>query len=370
MRVTEPYTIFPRKMASGKTVYYYQFRLDDGTRSGSKSTGCTTLSSARRMCNKLYNSGGFSENKSVTFENYTKDFFSKENRYYKWRLANQRIITDETLLAYNKALTHQLIPFFKNYELCKINTNTVKEWVVWASEKWSAKTINNAQGVLGIITRQALESDIINKNPVEFISFRKTHKKKRQLLTIQEIKQIYNGKWANENEKKMFLLAVITGMRIGEISALMKENVHCNYLDVKYSFARKFGLGSTKTHLSRYVPIPEKLNLITNNNSVWIFDNETNDNPIMSHAVYNCFVRICDKIGIDRKERGITIHSLRNFFISYLQSENVPEPKIRAVVGHAEETMTDLYTYWKPDMFPEVYEAQLKLYQEIKGGLS
>ena len=72
---------------------------------------------------------------------------------------------------------------------------------------------------------------------------------------------------------------------------------------------------------------------------------------------------------IDKKERGLTIHSLRGFFISHLREKNVPDAKIRAVVGHSDPTMTDVYTYWKPDMFPEVYEVQKELYEKITKGV-
>jgi len=43
MRVTEPYIIFPRELKSGKIVYYYHFRDENGRRSAAKSTGCTNL---------------------------------------------------------------------------------------------------------------------------------------------------------------------------------------------------------------------------------------------------------------------------------------------------------------------------------------
>ena len=65
MRVTEPYTIFPRTLSSGKIVYYYQFRNQEGKRSSAKSTGCTTLSAARRYCQKLYNDGEFKINSHI-----------------------------------------------------------------------------------------------------------------------------------------------------------------------------------------------------------------------------------------------------------------------------------------------------------------
>ena len=69
--------------------------------------------------------------------------------------------------------------------------------------------------------------------------------------------------------------------------------------------------------------------------------------------------------GIDYKKRKLTVHTNRDFYNTYLLSQNVPEPKVRAVIGHKDSSMTNLYTYWKPDMFTEVYEAQIKLYKEI-----
>ena len=201
------------------------------------------------------------------------------------------------------------------------------------------------------------------------MKFRSVEKKDRSLLTVEEIRTIYNSAlWARESQKKMFLLAAITGMRIGEVSALKKSDFHGNYIDVTKTYSDRFGIGTTKTGENRKVPIVGNFDCGFSN-SEWAFEGMTADKPMQSHAVYNSFSRICNKLGIDRKERGITIHTLRNFFISYLQGENVPENKIKAVVGHKDKSnMTEHYTYWKPEMFPEVYESQLKLYRQITGG--
>ncbi len=67
LRVTEPYTIFQRTLPSGKKVYYYQFRLENGKRSPAYSTGQTKLSQAKRVCKRLYDSGKFLENSSLKF---------------------------------------------------------------------------------------------------------------------------------------------------------------------------------------------------------------------------------------------------------------------------------------------------------------
>lgn len=363
MKISEPYTIFPRKLKSGKTVYYYQFRMDNGLRSSAKSTGCTTLASAKKFCNKLYNDGAFKQYSSTRFDVFVKDFFSKENEFYKWKIVNNYNITDETLLAYNKFLRNQLLPYFSQIQLRDITRSTVKDWIIWASNNWSAKTVNNAQTVLNIILKQAVDKGVIDYNPAQGLSFRKVDKKQRNLLTISEIKLIYNSKlWIREQDRIAFLLDVITGLRIGELIALQKSDVKDGFLDIHHSYSNIFGLGETKTKKNRYVPFPK--GFVLPNNEVFLFIGD-NGLPTNIRTFHYHLSRIMDSVGINRKERGLTTHTLRNFYISYLRSENVPDAKIKAVVGHQDKDMTDWYTYWKPEMFPEVYEAQEKLYKQI-----
>lgn len=371
MRVTEPYTIYPRTLKSGKTVYYYQFRDEQGRRSVAKSTGCTTLSAAKRFCQKLYNAGQLSTNANLIFSAYTDNFFSESSRYYKWKIANKERISLETLLAYNKFLQNQLLPYFKDFELTRIRRADVKEWVIWATEKWSAKTVNSAQTVLNLIFKQAIDDELLENNPCYNLSFRAVPKKERELLTIQEIKRLYHcGRWWYDNQL-VFLLDIITGMRISEIVALQKENIYDNYIDVKHSYSRQFGLGNTKTYENRYVPIPSTLADILRTFDNYIFINHEGKNkgkPLNINSFYTNLIENYAYCDIDYKARKLTVHTNRDFYNTYLLSQNVPEPKVRAVIGHKDSSMTNLYTYWKPEMFTEVYDAQLKLYKEIING--
>lgn len=369
MRVTEPYTIFPRTFPSGKIVYYYQFRDSEGNRTTPKSTGCTTISTARRFVQKLYNSGQLTKVvKTITFGVYTKDFFSENSRYYKWKIANKERISLESLLAYDKFLRNQLLPYFAENEIKKIKRADVKEWVIWANDKWSPKTVNSAQTVLNLIFKQAIDDEVIEYNPCANLTFRTIEKKQRELLTLEEVKKIYNSnKWWNENQL-IFLLDIITGMRISEVVALRSENIYENYIDVKHSYSRQFGLGNTKTSENRFVPIPAELSKRLKFKEGFLFVNHEGKNigkPLNINSFYTNLRDIYTDCKIDYKSRHLTVHTNRNFYNSYLESQNVPEPKIRAVIGHKDSSMTNLYTYWKPEMFPEVYEAQYKLYKEI-----
>ena len=333
------------------------------------STGCNTISKARRFCQKLYNDGMMIQNPLMRFDVYVKDFFSATSRYCEWKAVNGKPMKPATIAKYNNHIKYQLIPFLGEYRLDKITTETAKKWVIWASKQWGSKTINNAQGVLNIILEDAIDKGYLVKNPLRKIGFRRVNKKNRDLLSPTEIAAIYllEQEWIHPECRQAFLLAAITGMRIGEVIALRNEDIRNGYLDVTHSFSKLGGLQSTKTGQNRYVPIPAGLTFSSNSKTEYVFALKSGK-LITNGMLYKDLMRICKKLGIDRKGRGITIHSLRNSFISYLQSQNITESKIRAVVGHTDETMTDLYTYWKPNMFPEVYEAQKTLYEIITGG--
>lgn len=369
MRVTEPYTIFLRTLSSGKKVYYYQFRDTAGHRSNALSTGCTKLTEAKRFCQRLYNSGAMKLHDGISFKDFTKDFFAADSDFCKWKLINGTPLKPETAKRYSNLLKGQLVPFFDKIPIANITKDLCKEWVLWASDKWAPKTVNTAQGVLNIIFENAIEKRLIDRNPVHKLGMRKTVKKSRDLLTVQEITAIYHSEWSIPQQRSMFLLAVITGMRIGEVVALHWQDIKDGYIDVHSNYSDKFGFqSSTKTYVNRYVPIPSDFPF-PEQVADWVFTKK-GKTPIKGHALYNIVKRKCADMGIDTAGRGITIHSLRNFFVSYLQKCNIPENKIRAVVGHTDETMTDLYTYWKPDMFPEVYDAQIKLYNSIIAGVN
>lgn len=371
MRITEPYTIFKRTLPSGKQVYYYQFRDENGLRSPAYSTGTDKLAQARRFCQKLYNEGKFKKNTSTLFKTFAKDFFNDDSPYMQWKKTSGYELSKSTVASYRKLLNFQVMPYFGEMQIARISTATVKEWIVWLSSKWSAKTSNNAQSVFNIIMKSAKEKRLIKEVPSADLSFRKIHKKERVLLTVQELNQIYHSSlWGEKWEcaRRAFLTCAVTGMRIGEVVGLQSFEVADDRLNVEHSLHPHFGLGPTKTRVCRFVPIPKSLKLKEKCGSKWAFQKEDEEAPCLAGFIYKRFIKICEDLGIDHKGRGITIHTLRNLFISYMRGSSFGESidlKIKAVVGHADSTQTDWYTYWTPEMFPEIYEVQEKLYKEI-----
>lgn len=369
MRITEPYIIFLRTLPSGKKVYYYQYRDENGKRSPAYSCGTDKLAQAKKICQRLYNSGAFSKSSGTLFKSFAKGFFDDDSTYRKWKRTNGEDIAPSTLSSYIRLLDNQIMPYFGDMQLGKIKVDTVKKWIVWLNERWSAKTSNNAQSVLNIVLKSAKEKGIIDTVPSSDLSFRKIKKKSRELLTVEELRKIYQeGDWGWESARRAFLVCAITGMRIGEVTGLQSFEVGEDRLNVEHSLHPKFGLGPTKTRVCRYVPVPRILNLKNKCGSKWAFQKPLKEEPVSASYIYKKLMAICEGIGIDTKRRGITVHSLRNMFVSYMRGSSFGETidlKIKAVIGHADESMTDWYTYWTPEMFPEIYEIQEKLFYEI-----
>jgi hypothetical protein len=57
MRTKAVFGVFGRRLASGKTVFYYHCYDDRGRRQFAKSTGCSKKTEAVRYCMELYKQG-------------------------------------------------------------------------------------------------------------------------------------------------------------------------------------------------------------------------------------------------------------------------------------------------------------------------
>src|SRR5215510_14769096 len=87
MRLNADFSVFDRKLLSGKTVYYYQCYDVKGKRQWAKSTGLSKKTEAVALCMKLYREGLLiPEQKSPTFAEFSKGWWDSETcRYLKWR---------------------------------------------------------------------------------------------------------------------------------------------------------------------------------------------------------------------------------------------------------------------------------------------
>jgi hypothetical protein len=97
MRIRDDFTVFPREMASGKVIWYYQTYDEDGRRTVAHSTGETTRTAAVKKCNTLMREGKLLPTVQVripTFAEYAQGWWEPENcQYLKKRPARKTLST-------------------------------------------------------------------------------------------------------------------------------------------------------------------------------------------------------------------------------------------------------------------------------------
>ena len=270
MRYHEPWTIFPRKMPSGLTIFYYRTRDEAGRRTCAWSTGKTTKSEARDHCRKLEKDGKLIPSKEkapnpLLFFDLARGFWDWDtSEYIKTRLqfsdpkrpAMARRYADDM----ERIVRLHLIPTFGRRRLDSITPQEIESFALRLRDDGLAgKTANNVVVCFRVMLAEAYRAGIIGWDPKKSGIIRRvgTAPKERGRLTREEVQRLF----ADENlatawkghalYRAINFVAAATGMRQGEILAVRDEDLQEDFIHVRHSYADGYGLGPTKTKQSR-----------------------------------------------------------------------------------------------------------------------
>jgi len=370
-RYKEPFTIFPRKLSSGKTVYYYRTYTPDGSRTVAHSTGKSTKSQAKQFCSELLVKGQLLSTFGTTFGEYAKDFFSDTSQWMLDKIqisqGKEQPVAKNTLKSYRHCNEAFLIPFFKNVRLMEIKPLHIKQFRSRMIEQgFSNSAINLSCACLKIIISYAIADKLIINNPFVSVQQMYVNAKTKDSYTLKELLITFNSKWLTPERKLFCLIAACTGMRISEISAIRKETVFTDYINVKDQLANK-ELRPVKDGEKRKVPISPELykaiQSILQFKSDFLFteNQDTYRQDFYRHTKMKYSERI---------EKGLSFHSLRHFVNTYFLSKNISELKVKSVLGHSsgKGSMTERYLNFQIENFKEIVEAENELFKQFCGG--
>lgn len=377
------YSLYRRKAkSSNKFYYYYRTYRSDGARTTGISTGKTSERAARKYCEELFKSGLLVPHPSVLFETYARDWFKWDScPYIRDRRASgtkkRPGITPDFSRQLRGYLMNHIMPYFGTTPMEKINPVMIRKWRLWMRDgreqggRWisglSNKSINNIASALKIILDWALAEEVITRDPFRGISQLLVDDDSRGAFTLDQVKTILERpRWDSYVAWLFTLTAAVTGMREGEVRAIRRECLYPEYIDVTLQYKAGKGLSPLKTKDARKVPICKELYDLLDEqtgNKYFTFDAGEGVPLGVKFAITRFDKIVSSEFPEEKEEKKLVFHSLRHFFNTYLQAENVPINKVDAVIGHSggKGTMTARYTDWLPEMFPEVYEAQGKL---------
>jgi integrase len=375
MRAKAIFTVFGRKLASGKTVFYYQCYDEKGKRLWAKSTGLHKKTEATAYCMKLYRDGLLIPQPKVpTFAEYADGWFDIETcRFLKWRQLHDPLSQGSIDIHKNNLTTH-LKAFFAKYKLDEIDTEVLEDWFLDMSKKeLKPSSINLAYRTLRLMLGEAVHRKLIKANPTYEVKELKIEETDRKILTLEEIRKLFpaqwNRVWDNWIAYKANRLAAGTGMRIGEIRGLRGEYVFDDYILVAGQYTRRGYKPETKTKNNRNIPINQAIRreleeLIAITGEGYLFSEDGGVKPVRSEMLQRQLNTALGRIGIDestRKKRNLTFHAWRHFFNTFLRMANIADSKVQSVTGHLSQKQTEHYTHFDTRQFTEVREAQTSL---------
>lgn len=210
-------------------------------------------------------------------------------------------------------------------------------------------------------------------NPVEFIKVKEFYKDcvedcksdKDKIFSDEEIKLLLEQIEKDHAKKPYYIpvyaieMAILTGMRAGELPALRWDRItdNCIWIDSSEKSNPKkteFYIGKTKTGKPRPFPIDDEIRKLLDTikavqkeygyESEYVFANEKG--RIHSRQMHECLKTKCRQVKI--KARGIT--ALRKTFNSALRCNGVSAVVAAQLLGHTVETNNKYYTFDNTNM--------------------
>ena len=282
-------------------------------------------------------------------------------------------IRTSTYAAYTYCIDLHILPALGNMELHKIQSEHIQKLLNDLGKKekngklLTSATILKTKNILSSAFEQAVRNKIIPYNPVRATVSPKKEQNEIRILNKEEHKQFVEALKGHRLEA-LYLLALATGMRRGELLALTWDCIDWknNSINVKSSVTRVKDPDTGKTEIRyfepktksgrRYVPIlPSMIPVLKAHKerqdtekreagNVW------NDKNIVFCSNVGTIIEprrvgtTLDKITKAAKIDKITFHALRHSFATRMLEADVPAKVVQDVLGHADVTLT-LNTY-------------------------
>lgn len=251
---------------------------------------------------------------------------------------------NSTFLNYKTTLEKWVNPHWNARFIDEITTSDVHELIFNTVEGVSSWHRKNVLKYVRRIFMMAVEDGVLQRNPSLKIKV-KVPQAVQKVLNPKEIAILLKqAKVLNHDFYEIWSLALLTGMRNGELYALKWSDVdmESRMIHVTKAWTSKDGFGPTKSAKNRVVPMsPECLSFLKE-----LKLQRGHEEFVLPHFVAwtkgnqaKILKEFCEGIEIT----PVKFHDLRATFITQLMRNGVALAKVMAIVGHSELKTTQGY---------------------------
>lgn len=339
----------------GKTwqakVYYYD---EQGKRHAKSKDGFKTRSEAKYYALDIQKRS-FDGVLKIDSGTYFPEYFW--NWFQTYKESNVTIRTKRTYQQVHNVLKR----YFKDIAIGEITRRQYQQFLKRYGANHARSTVSKNNSLIHACIKDALYDDVITKDFIENTSlvFDKRRTRSTEYLNIKEMTALTNYLFKTINyhftAKYMILLAIYTGMRLGEIQGLKWKDINFKFKAISIKRAwneTEKEFKETKNESSvRIIRINSDIinllqtlhNQIHPKNNDQIFLNQYHTVPTSS-AVNKTLTKCLNEIDINRS--GFHFHSLRHTHVAYLLAHNIDIYVISKRLGHSDVgTTTRVYSY-------------------------
>lgn len=296
--------------------------------------------------------------------------------YLHWRSVHDELVSDNSVYRYETDYKRYFDKTkFENIEMTDIKEDDITLFMLNKIRelKLCQKACKTLFWYISSVCLNALKNKVIVENPCLFLSANKfyqyctVHERKREkvLVSDYEMNMLFDQIYDDYNNQPEYIptyaihLAILTGMRVGEISALTWDSIYDNFILIEKSekYNRKtkeYYVADTKNKKVRKFPLTDEIKSLLDKVkrvemengylTKWVFSNE--DGRVHAPVISSCVKNKCRQLGIE--EKGI--HAFRRTLNSKMRCNNVPAVVASEIMGHTESVNDEYYTYDITDM--------------------
>ena len=283
-------------------------------------------------------------NKNATFDDVIQfyiHFAETDGQYAKGTIANY------------KGLNKKHLNMFKDVRIDKITPELIRHWRQTICNTASNFRINDCIKLMKAAFNYAKEEKVVTTNPFEHVKKMQVPKKLRKRFSIQQLHELLKS-CKNEIPQYycLFALACLTGMRVGEYSALTVKDIDFAnkqiFVEKQYTKGELKNRNKTKESTRVVHSSDEILNIIKwhmqkfNITNGFLFTDSINK-PVSAKWVSRHFKKLL-KLN-NYIEDYCRVHDLRGQYVDIMHSCGIPTEYISREVGHSNTSITsDIYT--------------------------
>ena len=287
-----------------------------------------------------------------------------------WMHIKKNYIKESTYSNYSNIISNHIIPELGQIKISNLNNKIIQDYLITKYKNGrldgkgglSNKTIRDIIAVIKSSLKYAIKEEVIDNINLDFIYPKICSKEKIYTLSKEDQNKLTSYIKANPNIKNLgILLALYSGIRIGELCALRWEDIDFknNILHINKTLQRiyikddkekisKIIITTPKTHnAEREIPISKCFA-----NILKTYKNEPNayilscsDKWIEPRTLRRYFNRISKKANIN----SINFHGLRHTFATNCIKLGIDYKTVSELLGHANVNIT-LNLYVHPQM--------------------